>query len=65
MHIFDDLILFFVVVVVVVSFDWTVSLASVFCRVDLVSRNTFDVVFRVVELGVALWFPCVLWNCIR
>jgi len=34
-------------------------------KVDLVSRNTFDVVFRVVELGVALWFPCVLWNCIR
>jgi hypothetical protein len=19
----------------------------------------------VVELGVALWFPCVLWNCMR
>jgi hypothetical protein len=27
--------------------------------------NLFDVVFRVVELGVALWFPCVLWNCMR
>lgn len=21
--------------------------------------------FRVVELGVALWFPCVLWNCVQ
>ena len=21
--------------------------------------------FRVVEIGVALWFPCVLWNCIQ
>lgn len=21
--------------------------------------------FRVVELGAALWFPCVLWNCVR
>ena len=21
--------------------------------------------FRVVEIGIALWYPCVLWNCIR
>jgi len=34
-------------------------------RVDLTSQNTHVVVFRVVEIGVALWFPCVLWNCIR
>ena len=34
-------------------------------KVPLESRNIFDVVFRVVELGVALWFPCVLWNCMR
>ncbi len=34
-------------------------------RVPLESRNVYDIVFRVVELGVALWFPCVLWNCIR
>ena len=27
------------------------------------SRNAYDIIFRVVELGVALWFPCVLWNC--
>lgn len=33
-------------------------------RVPLISRNAYDIVFRVVELGVALWFPCVLWNCI-
>ncbi|XP_071820116.1 uncharacterized protein [Apostichopus japonicus] len=25
-------------------------------------KNYYDVIFRVVELGVALWFPCVLWN---
>ena len=30
----------------------------------LISRNAYDIIFRVVELGVALWFPCVLWNCI-
>lgn len=27
------------------------------------SRNWHDVVFRVVEIGVAVWFPAVLWNC--
>lgn len=32
-------------------------------RVPLMSRNAYDIIFRVVELGVALWFPCVLWNC--
>jgi len=34
-------------------------------KVDLTSKNTHVVIFRVVEIGVALWFPCVLWNCIR
>eukprot|EP00095_Tigriopus_kingsejongensis_P002985 maker-scaffold849_size89187-snap-gene-0.18 protein:Tk02985 transcript:maker-scaffold849_size89187-snap-gene-0.18-mRNA-1 annotation:"PREDICTED: uncharacterized protein LOC100118313 isoform X2" len=34
-------------------------------KVDLQSRNTHDIIFRTVEIGVALWFPCVLWNCIR
>lgn len=32
-------------------------------RVPLNSRNWHDVVFRVIEAGVTLWFPCVLWNC--
>ena len=31
----------------------------------MTSRNTHDIIFRTVEIGVALWFPCVLWNCIR
>jgi hypothetical protein len=34
-------------------------------RVPVLSRNYHQIMFRVVELGVALWFPCVLWNCIR
>ncbi|XP_037083632.1 uncharacterized protein LOC119104014 isoform X2 [Pollicipes pollicipes] len=34
-------------------------------KVTLASRNVHDLVFRIVELGVALWFPCVLWNSIR
>lgn len=33
-------------------------------KVDVFGRNFHDVLFRLVELGVALWFPCVLWNCI-
>ncbi|XP_013137856.1 PREDICTED: uncharacterized protein LOC106102817 [Papilio polytes] len=31
-------------------------------KVPVVSRNWHDVVFRLAEIGVALWFPCVLWN---
>lgn len=34
-------------------------------KVDLSSRNTHLILFRVMEIGIALWFPCVLWNCIR
>jgi len=34
-------------------------------KVTLASRNVHDLVFRIVELGVALWFPCVLWNSMR
>lgn len=26
------------------------------------SRNWHDIVFRLAEIGVALWFPCCLWN---
>ncbi|XP_061380528.1 uncharacterized protein LOC116775055 isoform X2 [Danaus plexippus] len=32
-------------------------------KVPVVSRNWHDLVFRLAEIGVALWFPCVLWNC--
>ncbi|XP_050671473.1 uncharacterized protein LOC126969898 [Leptidea sinapis] len=32
-------------------------------KVPVVSRNWHDLVFRLVEIGVTLWFPCVLWNC--
>ncbi|KAL8608168.1 hypothetical protein ACOMHN_016623 [Nucella lapillus] len=28
-------------------------------------QNFYDIGFRIVEFGVALWFPCVLWNCGR
>lgn len=32
-------------------------------KVPLHSRNWHNLLFRTVEIGVALWFPCVLWNC--
>uniref|UniRef100_T1GBV5 RING-CH-type domain-containing protein n=1 Tax=Megaselia scalaris TaxID=36166 RepID=T1GBV5_MEGSC len=31
-------------------------------KVPINSRNLHDVIFRVVEIAVALWFPCCLWN---
>lgn len=31
-------------------------------KVPVGSRNWHDLVFRLAEIGVALWFPCVLWN---
>ncbi|XP_028967088.1 uncharacterized protein LOC100904946 [Galendromus occidentalis] len=34
-------------------------------HVPLVSRNFYEVSFRVIEIGLALWFPCVLWNCVQ
>lgn len=34
-------------------------------RVALVSRNIYEVSFRLIEIGLALWFPCVLWNCVQ
>lgn len=34
-------------------------------KVPINSRNLHDVIFRVVEIGVAVWFPAVLWNCMQ
>lgn len=34
-------------------------------RTNVINRNVLDIVSRISELAVALWFPCVLWNCIR
>lgn len=31
----------------------------------IISQNFYDIGFRIVEFGVVLWFPCVLWNCKR
>lgn len=34
-------------------------------KVPVESRNWHDIIFRVVEIGVAVWFPAVLWNSIQ
>lgn len=34
-------------------------------KLPVMSRNWYDITYKVAELGVVLWFPCVLWNCIR
>ncbi|KAK3596817.1 hypothetical protein CHS0354_015670 [Potamilus streckersoni] len=34
-------------------------------KVSVPGLNLYDIGFRLVEFGVALWFPCVLWNCFR
>ncbi|XP_061163717.1 uncharacterized protein LOC133172899 [Saccostrea echinata] len=32
-------------------------------HLPIISQNFYDIGFRIVEFGVVLWFPCVLWNC--
>ncbi|ODN05284.1 E3 ubiquitin-protein ligase MIR1 [Orchesella cincta] len=34
-------------------------------KVPVEGRNYHDIIFRAVEVGVALWFPCCLWNVNR
>lgn len=34
-------------------------------KVPINSRNLHNVIFRIVEIGVAIWFPAVLWNCMQ
>ncbi|XP_057329934.1 uncharacterized protein LOC130670534 [Microplitis mediator] len=49
---------------VIVAFLFSETLSEFWkTKVPLVSRNYHAVVFRVIEVGVSLWFPCVLWNC--
>lgn len=34
-------------------------------KLPVISQNIYDIGFRIIEFGVSLWFPCVLWNCCR
>lgn len=50
--------------IIIVGFLFSETLSEFWKKkVPVYSRNWHDLVFRVVEIGVALWFPCVLWNC--
>ncbi|XP_018334563.1 uncharacterized protein LOC108743488 [Agrilus planipennis] len=50
--------------IIIVGFLFSETLSEFWkTKVPVVSRNWHDVLFRVVEIGVAIWFPAVLWNC--
>ncbi|KAJ8300568.1 hypothetical protein KUTeg_022087 [Tegillarca granosa] len=34
-------------------------------QLPILNQNFYDIGFRLSEFGIALWFPCVLWNCKR
>ncbi|CAH1365154.1 hypothetical protein MTP99_001446 [Tenebrio molitor] len=52
--------------IIIVGFLFSETLSEFWkTKVPIVSRNWHDVVFRVVEIGVAVWFPAVLWNCMQ
>lgn len=51
--------------IIIVGFLFSETLSEFWkTKVPIKSRNWHDVIFRVVEIGVAVWFPAVLWNCI-
>ncbi|KAK9873894.1 hypothetical protein WA026_002246 [Henosepilachna vigintioctopunctata] len=52
---------FMLIIIVVFLFSETLS-EFWKTKVPVNSRNWHDVVFRTVEIGVAVWFPAVLWN---
>lgn len=52
--------------IVIAGFLFSETLSEFWkAKVPINSRNLHDVVFRVVEIGVAIWFPAVLWNCMQ
>lgn len=52
--------------ILIVGFLFSETLSEFWkTKVPVNSRNWHDVVFRVIEIGVAVWFPAVLWNCMQ
>ncbi|XP_019881544.2 uncharacterized protein LOC109609334 [Aethina tumida] len=52
--------------ITVVGFLFSETLSEFWkTKVPINSRNLHDVIFRVAEIGVAVWFPAVLWNCMQ
>lgn len=52
--------------IIIVGFLFSETLSEFWkTKVPVYSRNWHDVVFRIVEIGVAIWYPAVLWNCMQ
>ncbi|XP_055853250.1 uncharacterized protein LOC129916980 [Episyrphus balteatus] len=52
-----------IMLIVIVGFLTSETLGDFWKKkVPVYSRNWHDIVFRIAEIGVALWFPCCLWN---
>ncbi|KAK6622521.1 hypothetical protein RUM44_002333 [Polyplax serrata] len=50
--------------IIVVGFLFSETLGEFWkSKAPIYTRNWHDIAFRIVEIGVVLWFPCVLWNC--
>ncbi|KAH8397611.1 hypothetical protein KR215_003822 [Drosophila sulfurigaster] len=53
-----------IMLIVIVGFLTSETLGDFWkAKVPVNSRNWHDIIFRIAEIGVALWFPCCLWNC--
>ncbi|EDW03095.1 uncharacterized protein LOC6562286 [Drosophila grimshawi] len=53
-----------IMLIVIVGFLTSETLGDFWkTKVPVNSRNWHDIIFRIAEIGVALWFPCCLWNC--
>lgn len=44
---------------------WKMINTGYFLRVPVEGRKYHEIMFRAVEVGTALWFPCCLWNVNR
>ncbi|EDW12222.1 uncharacterized protein LOC6576794 [Drosophila mojavensis] len=52
-----------IMLIVIVGFLTSETLGDLWKgKVPVNSRNWYDIIFRIAEIGVALWFPCCLWN---
>lgn len=52
-----------VIMIIIVGFLASETLGDFWKdKVPVHSRNLYDIVFRICEVGFALWFPCCLWN---
>lgn len=52
-----------IMMILVVGFLASETLGDLWkTKVPVQSRNCYDILFRLIEVGMALWFPCCLWN---